>query len=76
MNEEDKYYKFCLEEIKFHNDKIKEIIEEGLKNPKDYFHKSEIFWRSMIPFFLMAMKYDGSQQHHPSLEENLSEMLD
>ena len=31
----DPYYNFCLEEIRFYTEKINEIIKEGLKDPKN-----------------------------------------
>lgn len=68
----DDYYKYCLEEIKFHNEKIKEITEEGLSDPKAYFERSTYFWKTMLPFFLLAVRYSGSPPSNQESEENLS----
>ena len=48
----DPYYNFCLEEIRLHTEKINEIINEGLKDPKAYYEQSKIDWKKinkMIP---------------------------
>ena len=41
----DPYYNFCLEEIKFYTEKINEIIKEGLKDPKKNYSESGIINR-------------------------------
>jgi len=52
----DPYYNFCLEEIKFYTEKINEIIREGLKDPKKYYEESKSDWKKiyqMIPIMYM-----------------------
>ena len=52
----DIYYKFCLEEIKFHTEKINEIINEGIKDPKKYYSESKSEWKKiyqMIPIMYL-----------------------
>ena len=49
----DPYYNFCLEEIRFYTEKINEIINKGLKDPKKYYEDSKSEWKKiyqMIPF--------------------------
>jgi len=41
----DPYYNFCLEEIRFYTEKINEIIKEGLKDPKKYYEESKSEWK-------------------------------
>ena len=43
----DPYYNFCLEEIKFYTEKINEIIKEGLKDPKKYYEESKSEWKKI-----------------------------
>ena len=71
----DPYYNFCLQEIKFHTDKINEIISEGLKDPKSYYQQSKSDWKKiyqMIPIMYYLNQYTESQEKSPASEENLS----
>ena len=59
----DPYYNFCLEEIRFYTEKINEIINEGLKDPKVYYEESKSEWKKiyqMIPFmyYMNQMEQD------------------
>ena len=59
----DPYYNFCLEEIRFYTEKINEIINEGLKDPKAYYEESKSEWKKiyqMIPFmyYMNQMEQD------------------
>ena len=45
----DPYYNFCLEEIRFYTEKINEIIKEGLKDPKKYYEESKSEWKKDLP---------------------------
>ena len=59
----DPYYNFCLEEIRFYTEKINEIINEGLKDPKSYYEESKSEWKKiyqMIPFmyYMNQMEQD------------------
>ena len=60
----DPYYNFCLEEIRFYTEKINEIINEGLKDPKKYYEESKSEWKKiyqMIPvMYLMNQCEDTS----------------
>ena len=59
----DPYYNFCLEEIRFYTEKINEIVNEGLKDPKAYYEESKSEWKKiyqMIPFmyYMNQMEQD------------------
>jgi uncharacterized protein YfkK (UPF0435 family) len=72
----DIYYKFCLEEIKFHTEKINEIINEGIKDPKKYYSESKSEWKKiyqMIPIMYYLNQCSESQDSHSTSEENLSD---
>ena len=52
----DPYYNFCLEEIRIYTEKINEIINEGLKDPKTYYENSKSDWKKiyqMIPIMYL-----------------------
>ena len=70
----DPYYNFCLEEIRFYTEKINEIINEGLKDPKAYYEESKSEWKKiyqMIPFmyYMNQVEKEGDKTitHSPSL---------
>ncbi len=72
----DAYYRFCLEEIRFHTEKINEIINEGIKNPKKYYNESKSEWKKiyqMIPIMYYLNQCSESQDSHSTSEENLSD---
>ena len=51
------YHTFCLEEIRFHTEKIQEIIQEGLTDPKGYYERQLAFMKDMakaLPFLALA----------------------
>lgn len=60
------YHAFCLEEIKFHTDKIQEIIQEGLTDPKGYYERQLVFMKDMakaLPFLALAIHESPLAQH-------------
>ena len=62
----DPYYNFCLEEIRFYTEKINEIIKEGLKDPKKYYEESKSDWKKiyqMIPVMYMINQMEDSKSH-------------
>ena len=68
----DEYHAFCLEEIKFHTEKIQEIIREGLTDPKGYYERQLIFMMDMakaLPF-LALVTHESPQVQHSETEEN------
>ena len=70
----DPYYNFCLEEIKFYTEKINEIINEGLKDPKKYYEESKSEWKKiyqMIPVMYMMNQCNESQGKNSDTVENL-----
>jgi len=61
----DPYYNFCLEEIRFHTEKINEIINEGLKDPKAYYEQSKLDWKKiyqMIPIMYMMNQIEDEKK--------------
>jgi uncharacterized protein YfkK (UPF0435 family) len=73
MNNKEPYYNFCLEEIRFYTEKINEIINEGLKDPKKYYEESKSDWKKiyqMIPIMYYLNQRDELQESHPVMEEN------
>ncbi|QOR60592.1 hypothetical protein [Bathycoccus sp. RCC716 virus 3] len=70
----DPYYNFCLEEIRFYTEKINEIINEGLKDPKKYYEESKSEWKKiyqMIPVMYMMNQCNESQGKNSDTVENL-----
>ena len=73
----DPYYNFCLEEIRFYTEKINEIINEGLKDPKKYYEESKSEWKKiyqMIPVMYMMNQCNESQGKNSDTVENLQGM--
>jgi len=65
MNNNDPYYNFCLEEIRFYTEKINEIIKEGLKDPKKYYEESKSEWKKiyqMIPVMYMMNQMEEEKK--------------
>ena len=70
----DPYYNFCLEEIRFYTEKINEIINEGLKDPKKYYEESKSECKKiyqMIPVMYMMNQCNESQGKNSDTVENL-----
>ena len=61
----DLYYNFCLEEIRLHTEKINEIINEGLKDPKAYYEQSKLDWKKiyqMIPIMYFMNQIQDKEE--------------
>jgi len=66
------YHAFCLEEIRFHTEKIQEIIQEGLTDPKAYYERQLTFMNDMaraLPF-LALVTHESPLGQHSEKEEN------
>lgn len=66
------YHAFCLEEIKFHTEKIQEIIQEGLTDPKGYYERQLTFMKDMaraLPFLALAT-HESPQAQRSETEES------
>ena len=66
------YHTFCLEEIRFHTEKIQEIIQEGLRDPKAYYERQMAFMNDMaraLPFLALAT-HGSPQVQHSETEES------
>jgi hypothetical protein len=73
----DHYHTFCLEEIKFHTDKIQEIIQEGLLDPKGYYERQLAFMKDMakaLPFLALAT-HESPRVQHSETEESSRDRL-
>ena len=60
MNEHEK---FCVEEANYHLQRARELLTEGLKDPKKYHDESREFYRmltKLLPFMVLI-------QHNESL---------
>ena len=74
----DPYYNFCLEEIRFYTEKINEIINEGLKDPKKYYEESKSEWKKiyqMIPVMYMMNQCNEFPEKNPDTVESLQGTL-
>lgn len=70
----DKYRQFCLDEAKYHLDRSKEILTEGLRDPKKYYDEMQEFYAKLarlFPFMVM-LEYVGSRTPDSETGESLS----
>ena len=70
----DKYQQFCLDEAKYHLDRSKEILTEGLRDPKKYYDEMQEFYAKLarlFPFTVM-LEYVGSRTPDSETGESLS----
>ena len=61
----DKYQQFCLDEAKYHLDRSKEILTEGLRDPKKYYEESKSEWKKiyqMIPVMYMMNQIEHEKK--------------
>lgn len=67
------YHEFCLEEIKFHTEKIQEIIQEGLADPKGYYERQTAFMRDVakaLPLLALLPHESPQVQNSESVENS------
>lgn len=69
----DMYQQFLLEEIKFHTEKINEIITEGMMDPEGYYHRSLTQWRQLLPLLVLAQYVSPQPQDQPQEAEIVGE---
>ena len=70
----DKYQQFCLDEAKYHIDRSKDILTEGLRDPKKYYDEMQEFYAKLarlFPFMVM-LEYVGSRTPDSETGESLS----
>ena len=70
----DKYQQFCLDEAKYHLDRSKEILTEGLRDPKKYYDEMQDFYAKLAKLFPFMMMLEHIGSHTPDSEtgESLS----
>ena len=54
---------YCIKEAVFHLDRIKYILEEGLKNPEQYKRESQKSYMVMAKAFPMMLLFSQLQDH-------------
>jgi hypothetical protein len=72
MNE---YEKFCVEEAEYHLQRARELLTEGLKDPKKYHDESKEFYKMLAKVlpFMVWIQHNESLHHDPETEGNLSD---
>jgi len=73
MNEHEQ---FCLDEAFFHIDRAKEILTDGLRDPKKYHDESKDFYKmlaKLLPLMIL-MQCNEPQPHDSETEESLPDM--
>ena len=70
----DKYQQFCLDEAKYHLDRSKEILTEGLQDPKKYYDEMQDFYTKLAKLFPFMIMLEHIGSHTPDSEtgESLS----
>ena len=70
----DKYQQFCLDEAKYHIDRSKEILTEGLRDPKKYYDEMQEFYAKLARLFtfMVMLEYVGSRTPDSETGESLS----
>lgn len=49
------YKEYCIREAQFHVNRAREILEDGLKDPKKYYEETTETYRLMAPWYAMMM---------------------
>ena len=72
MNE---YEKFCVEEAEYHLQRARELLTEGLKDPKKYHDESRDFYKMLAKVlpFMVWIQHNESLYHDPETGESLSD---
>lgn len=70
MNEHEK---FCVEEANYHLQRARELLTEGLKDPKKYHDESREFYRMLTKLlpFMVLIQHNESPHHDSETEESL-----
>lgn len=64
----DKYQQFCLDEAKYHIDRSKEILTEGLRDPKKYYDEMQDFYAKLAKLFPFMVMLEHIESHTPDSE--------
>lgn len=59
----DKYQQFCLDEAKYHIDRSKEILTEGLEDPKKYYDEMQVFYAKLAKLFPFMVMFEYIESH-------------
>ena len=70
MNE---YEQFCIDEAAYHMDRAKEVLTEGLLDPKKYHDEAKAFYKILAKLFplMILMQHNEPQPHDSETEESL-----
>lgn len=74
MNE---YEKFCVDEAQYHLNRARELLTDGLRDPKKYHDETKTFYQLMTKVFplMVLLQQNESQPRDPETEENLLDTL-
>ena len=71
----NKYEKFCIDEAQHHLDRARDLLTEGLKNPKKYYDEGQEFYQMMVkmfPFIVLLQQCNALQPRDSDEGGNLS----
>tara|TARA_R110002153_G_scaffold193329_1_gene346683 strand:- start:293 stop:619 length:327 start_codon:yes stop_codon:yes gene_type:complete len=70
MNE---YEQFCIDEAAYHMDRAKEVLTEGLRDPKKYHDEAKAFYKILAKLFplMILMQCNEPQPPDSETEESL-----
>ena len=72
------YEEFCVSEALHHINMAREILTDGLKDPKKYHDETKETYKIMarlFPLMILLQQHNGLQLPDPEMEENLSDTL-
>lgn len=72
----NRYEKFCIDEAQYHLNRARELLTEGLRNPKKYYDEGQEFYRMMaklFPFMILIQQYSEPLPRDLETEGNLSD---
>ena len=69
----DEYEQFCIDEAAYHMDRAKEVLTEGLRDPKKYHDEAKGFYKILAKLFplMILMQHNEPQPDDSEMEESL-----
>jgi hypothetical protein len=74
----DKYREFCVREAQYHIDRARELLSDGLRDPKKYYDEAQEFYKvmaKMFPLMILLQQCNEPQLPDQEMEESLSDTL-
>ena len=74
----DKYREFCVREAQYHIDRARELLTDGLKDPKRYYDEGREFYKAMakiFPLLVLLQQCNAPQLPDQEMEESLLDTL-